>query len=1299
MKFKLSFMLAVSFGLMAGIPSLAQEVNTVDARTSQMAYRPNEVIVKFKETSKVDLVRTRSGVATLNTAAVKKVDNVFNKLGVTETMQLMPLTQDQTFKTLQKGFTGKTVEARPIKKAFKLTIDPEKISVHEAVQELKQLEDVEYAEPNYIVYALEAEAPDDPYYDLQYGIKDINLDKLWGEPVLTKEGPIIAILDTGVDITHPDLAANIWTNEKEISGAIGYDDDGNGFVDDIHGWDFVNQTGEIYDYNGHGTHCAGIAAACGFNGLGIVGANPDAKIMPLTVLQSNGQGDMATIIKAIDYAVANGAGIISMSLGSYSQSIALEEALGRAYQKSMIVAAAGNDGYCLNHAHPKKAQFMPMPMFPGAYSFVLGVQASGQTGELASFSNYDDNGPTFSEYGEEKLYNYELTVPGVSIMSTYPGGGYKQLNGTSMATPLVAGALSRLLQAKEYTNKEELFGDLIHCVTDKGNLDIYASYCISDSERIPEIQFVTFEMVDADSDGRADAGEVVEFYPVIRNTWGNVKDIKLTIDCAETVNNTFEIINGQADFGLNLSSYGKGKSVNPLKIKLNDNVVDGRIVRMKFTAEAPNAGTIEQELEIRVENAVELTGILKEDMTLYPDQQYIVKNTFGVPEGKTLTILPGCTLKFRDNSTFSVEGKLIANGEPGKMIIFTKEDFDTGVINSLNFGNNTFSYCIIENLIGDIRHYAFYNYGLGKNCIFRNCTISNLNYWEKSLLYRLSSHVLMEAERSLVNYSNLTDVNIRHINPFKEYGIFTGSNLGVQSSNVLHNFYDNVPFSFHLVGNMEIFTPEMPCYVGTSNKDLAQNCIIDINHPYSSRIGVVTEYDFSNMPERPIAEAPGIVWKVVVNGYDAQDEFDLLPPLGVGTHKFEVYFNRQMNKEVTPTLAMGIRPPYTSITIGEEGSWNDAGDVYTAYLTINGKSNYDGLNRIYVDGAEDDEFFPIPVEDSRFNVMVQAAGSLSEGFMAEAGLGRVNLEWDNTEEEFDDMLGLNMYRYTINEEGLAGDTIQINRQLIEPKVTTLTDYDVKPRQTYAYFYKVMRTDLAETSPSKTVAVTPMTATQGDANGSGEVDVADVITTVNYASGLDPKPFIFEAADMNADNEIDILDVVNIIRTILSPSSMSLASANEPAYYFVDKNGVLYLETSVALAGIQLNLSIAANGNVIASNVLDGFEKTGAWVGEDLYKYMVYSLNGKYLEPGIYAVAKITGLQDIDIRLSDVIGQNVEVLSRTGETDTTQVDFIESQDTSVTGIYTITGVKVGNHLGDLDGLPHGIYIVNGHKVVK
>ena len=162
-----------------------------------------------------------------------------------------------------------------------------------------------------------------PYYIHQWGIQATNINELWNaDQNNNSERPVIAILDTGVDIEHTDLKDNIWTNPGETPD--NNDNDNNGFNDDIHGWDFVNQTNEIHDFNMHGTHCAGIAAAVGDNYKGIVGANPMAYIMPVTVLQSNGQGSISTLIQGINYAKNNGADVISMSLGTYAYSIALE---------------------------------------------------------------------------------------------------------------------------------------------------------------------------------------------------------------------------------------------------------------------------------------------------------------------------------------------------------------------------------------------------------------------------------------------------------------------------------------------------------------------------------------------------------------------------------------------------------------------------------------------------------------------------------------------------------------------------------------------------------------------------------------------------------------------------------------------------------------------------------------------------------------------------------------------------------------------------------------------------------------
>ena len=1297
-----TFVLTVLFT----VPAVAQDRNNedevvkVDARFSTYNYREGEVIVKFKDQSAVQIKAPRR--TKFRSSSVNSIDATLRELGVSEVEELMPLSGNQPVKRLARGFNGQPVAAPAMNRLYLMHYDKAKVrSTEEAVAKLAQLADVEYAEPNRIVYALgcagaqskaldEAQSQtvgsklityNDPLVVHQWGLHTMSLPKLWQQPLITQKRPIIAILDTGVDIEHPDLKANIWTNAKETDGAEDFDDDGNGFKDDVHGWDFVNQTGRIGDWNGHGTHCAGLAAAVGGNGIGIVGANPDALIMPVTVMQSDGTGDVATIIKGIDYAVANGADIISMSFGSYGESKAQEQALGRAYQKAILVAAAGNDGNCMNHAHPGKGQNVPMPMYPASYTFVLGVQAMNIHGFIISWSNYDDNGPTYSEWGEDKLYNYELLAPGVEMMGTYPGGNYKRLNGTSMATPMVAGAVSRLVQTKEYPNKEYLFGDLINACSSVGGLDIYKAFSIKNEDRKPDLSFVTYEMDDStnvgDGDGRPDAGEIIDIYPIVRNAWGKAKNIKLSIEFDENEDpQIVEFIKKDADFGSELSAYGKEKSAEPLRIKINDNCADNRHIRLVLKATCDGMeGELTQKITLIVENGVEIGGVIKEDMTLYPDVHYIVTKNLVVAEGVTLTIKPGTKLEFKD-TYFANKGTINAVGKPDSLIVLEgiANKNTAGFSGEADADLSGFSYVELRNSRIEYIH-------IGGNCnnfIFNNNSFADLglNLPIPSFFYNgnIYNNVVYVADGNFNKFKKCNFIN--NVALYEDFGLIDLSLF--DSSNIWNTEHISV------IDKNEIFTPDIPNYFGSSKESIVRKSILDIYNNYGT-----TEYDLSNMLTRPNPEAHGVVWKVVVDGYDAQDEFDMLPPLGVGKHKFEVYFNRPMRTSVTPMVSMGVRMPYTQTPIAEEGTWSADSTVYTAYLTITGKTGADGLNRIYVEGAKDDEGFEIPYENSRFNVNVQAAGSLSTGFMGEAGLGKVTLSWNDVQNNFDDFLGYNLYRYTDK-----GDTVKVNRQLLDNETLEYVDYDVVPGTTYCYQYKVITTDLKETDPSNVVAVTPMTSTLGDANGLGNVDVADVIATVNYASGQTPKPFIFEAADINKDLQIDILDVVGIIRTILTPEAGVNSLAMATATYTVE-NGIVYVESPVALAGVQIQLATEKGSRITATDEMDDFEQTSSWLSDNDYIYLAYSMSGKTLPAGKHAVLNIGNAKIMDVRLSDAAGTNVE--AKAGQT--TNITRLGADVMNVPGIYTLTGVKVSGRSSDLNRLPAGVYIVDGRKVVK
>ncbi|MEQ6342054.1 MAG: S8 family serine peptidase [Gammaproteobacteria bacterium] len=295
--------------------------------------------------------------------------------------------------------------------------------------------DVEYVEPNIIFHT--QVTPNDPRFSELWGMN--NVGQTGGTPDADIDGPeawdrqtgsanvIVASIDTGVDYNHPDLAGNIWTNPGEIPGN-GIDDDGNGYVDDVRGWDFANNDNDPMDDQGHGTHTAGTIAAMGNNATGVTGVAWRAKIMPLKFLTASGSGTSLGAAQAILYAANMGAKISNNSWGGGGFSRTIENAITTANQRGMLfVVAAGN-------ANANNDTTVSYPC-NSTLSNVLCVAATDHNDQKTSFSNYG-------------AVNVDLGAPGVSILSTVPTGtcrlcnssGYRYLNGTSMATPHVSGA-------------------------------------------------------------------------------------------------------------------------------------------------------------------------------------------------------------------------------------------------------------------------------------------------------------------------------------------------------------------------------------------------------------------------------------------------------------------------------------------------------------------------------------------------------------------------------------------------------------------------------------------------------------------------------------------------------------------------------------------------------------------------------------------------------------------------------------------------------------------------------------------
>ena len=1313
--------LLLAAALMATMPLLAQMVsnNNIDEvyqidQSAQWAYRPGEVIVKFKATSPVNI---KSVNGQFRTSRVNGVDAVLNALGVTEAEQLMPLTGAIKNRAPRraKALSGRVVTEPDLSLLYCLKFEQEELTVEEAVEALKALDEVEYAEPNYLVFIQTTEEAtsyqSEPMYDLQWGLNAIKLPQLWSMDKVETERPVIAILDTGVDITHPDLTENIWTNSSEVQGADYEDDDDNGYVDDVHGWDFVAGTPIInngMDRNGHGTHCAGIAAAVGNNSIGITGANPDAYILPIKVMGDDGTGDIATICRGIDYAVACKAHVLSMSFGG-GCSAAEYQALTKALTNyAVLCGAAGNSPF------PTSNYGRGNPVFPGAYDIVLGVMASNSNGQLASFSNYDPDGPFFSRYNmdkafstdvtwnDERMWNYDLMAPGVDILSTYLNGGYKSLNGTSMATPMIAGAISRILQVKgyDYARDYGLMGDMA-MAKDGSYLDLAvfdatkaASYDESNREVALALIALEIEEIEGDGDGRFDAGETIKIWPTIRSLWGHAENIKISIEPYDenTPTDAIEVLENNVDFGWSLNSRGSFKSKNPIRVHVNENAYDGMHLPYKIVITSDNLlANVEQEHIFEIENGVELGGVLTEDLTLYPDKHYIVTKNLGVPEGVTLTILPGTRLEFNTGCYIKSEGKLIADGTPNSPIVFTNRSGHglwMGIEGRYIF-KDTISYCFIEGASINGTKYLVL-----KDCFFKNYLFDTGTASAYAELVESERCVFMGRSDMSLRGIGARNTNMVHFYYIHSYSSNNWKYSQLHFCNLIKSNTTN-DLSIGQNNGVTIDHADEPSWLGSNNLEILRYQIFDSNNP---NVDCFTTVDLSNMPSRPIRETHGIVWKVVVDGYDAQDEFDLLPPLGVGRHKFEVYFNRDdMDTTATPTIAMGVRPPYTSTPIAEDGFWTekDSVDVYTAYLTITGKTNADGLNRIYVEGAKDYDHFEVPYENSRFNVLVQAAGSMATGFAAEPGLGKVDLTWNNENNDMEDAMGYNVYRYQMVNDSTAGDTIRINEVMLDVDAETYTDYNVNPGETYYYFYKVMSTDLKEYDISNVVAATPLTSIKGDANGSMHVDVADIVSIVAYLSQQQPQPFIYEAADVNEDGNINILDIVGVINIIAHPEVNAAPSIMSGAVYTIE-DGILYVNSPVALGGVQVMVNASEDTEVKTLEALDAMERMWIQMDENTRLLLAYSMTGKTIPAGKTALLELGNVPVTDIVLSDAMGNNIMV----EQGDVTSVTEVRTEVKPVaTGIYDLMGRKIASDVRQLKHLQPGIYIVNGVKTAK
>jgi subtilisin family serine protease len=1329
--------------------------NIIYAQTSRVQqdlnnFEPGELIVKLKDNVDAKVYYSKSGKATssFNIGALLGIESkiVSSEVLFHEKSIKASIANKQRMKAVYaaKGAANpnngyKPNEPLTMKNVFVLKTSDAQENILQLIEQIKDNPAVEYAEPNYIFSIDNFEVGDiitaeeaakmeasstidvnDPLYSSQSNITSTNIDDVWDQYTTGDGSQVIAILDTGGDYTHPDLEANTWINTEELNGVEGYDDDGNGYVDDIRGWDFINIDNAPLDDNMHGTHVAGIAGAVGNNGIGIAGAAWNVKLMHIKVFQSTGQGNATTIAAGVEYASGNGATIINMSFGSFAESYTLKLALENAYTSSILVAAAGNNskpiGPCSGCA----------PFFPAAYTFILGVE------DAAGYSNYDQDGPIYSGY--LTLLNYELIAPGTQIMSTIPGGGYAPLTGTSMSSPLVAGAMALYNEQNPEESKQLMFGNLINT-----SGDTYVDFLAAiNAEPIPKLAVLNHILRDTinnqNGNGYWQPGETIEILPLVKNYWGPTDDVRVGIEFAEFEDTSkATIIQNEAQIG-SISAYATLQDLfQTLKIQLADNIANNVDIKFVLTTwSGPNQDYMSDPVEIviNVKNSILLFGVYDEDLTLSSNYEYLVSGNLILSLDAVMTIEPGTILKISSGKTISFfdNSRLQANGNNTNFIELIAEGSSWGgfAFNSTPSTNHILNYVKIKNINGG---YGIFNgvnqtarYYTITNSIITDNSFSQMHDNMGSTQYEISSSNIVGNYAQRIGQShNLVGSNNNIINNFGGSAIYMHQYSTVNvtplltSTNLFNNSYGNTGGYSVICYNSGSSSP-FDFYLGTSNPAYYRDEIGDIMTT-ASFPGL---FNTSAVSNTPYEGAHGIVWKVLVNGFDARDEYASIDPVGVGIHEFKVYFNRAMDTSINPQVSYGVTIPYNQKIISEEGTWSTDGKIYTVTHEIN-IGAADGINRIRVQDAQDLDYFKIPVEDSRFNMLVQSAGSASTGWFSTAGLGKIDLEWTAPSAgAIDDALGYNMYRYIANADGTFTDPVKLNESLIvedTDDATTgvyYTDYNVAEGQTYFYKYNILRTSFETTDYSSVVSTAPLTSTLGDSNGDFTVNVMDLVQDVDYILGNNPSPFIFVAGDVNNDQAINVLDIVGTVDIILNPTSGKTVTngPNSITYYsntavgdaiFNWEGNDLFVTSNYDVGGIQLAFN--QDFEYMLSDNLPGVERLN-YTQDDAAVLMLYSFNNTVIANAKTKILTRTNAsQQVDINQAVVgttSGRKLNAVLNNGTLGTIDAPF-QSNQLELLKLYPNPSdgiVTLRYYLPELmDGVAVKIYDIQGRLVWK
>lgn len=502
-----------------------------------------------------------------------------------------------------------------------------------------------------------AAAPSDPRYAEQWGLGAIHAPAAWDVTTGSSQ-VVIAVIDSGVEIAHPDLAGQIWTNPGEIAGN-GIDDDGNGYIDDIHGWNLIDNSADISDSTGHGTQVAGVIAAAANNGEGGAGVCAGCKLMVVKVTHQSGSANYSDIAAGVRYAAAKGAQVINISLGGGSDSVALRDAVAAAAPGAVIVAGAGNNA--------SSALF-----YPAAYGdHVLAVAGIGETNTRVASSNY---GPWI-----------DVVAPGENVLTTASGGGYVPATGTSVGAPFASGLAGLLLSTYPAWSPADVRAQIIRTAA-SANIDaanpgyvgklgggiIDAGAALNTAAQ-PDLKVVGV-LVNGQAGGRPEPGTEADVLVTLGNNWGTATNVQGTLSSGTPAT----ISQASVSFGT-LPALGSATATVALHISVPVSADYNQT--LSFNLHLTADGGYSTDLAVIITTAPGVTNApatISGSVVWTSDRLYLVNGDIGIAAGSTLTIQPGTVVKIKPTANIIVQGKLIADGTAERPITFTAQDATKG---------------------------------------------------------------------------------------------------------------------------------------------------------------------------------------------------------------------------------------------------------------------------------------------------------------------------------------------------------------------------------------------------------------------------------------------------------------------------------------------------------------------------------------------------------------------------------------------------------------------------------------------